>query len=427
MIILVLVLLIGSLISDFAWGVPSALILGDFLILAACLTAALAQRHWYFWSVSYGLVWVATLLSLGSSGGVNSPFFGPELILLMLSGACTLSRVSSVYIFGFTALNGLGWLALSAIGGSHLHALPPSFVVKQNCILTLGVTVCLTDFLGIWRKQKSFYEEQAKRYLETESRLIHADKMAEIGKLVATTAHELAQPAQVISMSAALLQGYINRGQTAEVNLRALSERLILASDRLSRLLRYFRNFSRKESCVVKTKTDLRDPLYAVSNLLEHDLRGRRVHFRMAMSPEPLWVTGDEHRLQQVFLNLINNARDAALTAERPLISVRCELLSGWVRVQICNNGRGIPLDVQQRLFEPYFTTKPSGEGTGLGLSICEQLIGEHNGRIMFSSSPDETLFVVDIPREQGLAAEMPGLRSSVTAASEIVPRPLVS
>jgi signal transduction histidine kinase len=393
------IMLLFSLIFDFLLRIPTVLIIAEFLFLLAVVIAIVAwQRHKKLWGLVYGLAWVAFFLCLYSTGGAQSPFFASQMIVLLLAGAFAFREARAFYIFLFTLATGVGWIVFSLVSMKSAVALPPLFVIKHNAVLMFGGIVCLTDFLTQWQNQKYNLERQSKRLLEVEDQLFHAEKMAEIGKLVATTAHELAQPAQVIMTSASLLHGFVSRGHVDLRVMSPLAERLLEASDRLSRLLSHLKNFSRKETSISKARIDVRDPLSSVSLLLDHDLRNRGVRFEMHMPSDPIWISGDAHRLQQVFLNLLNNARDASLHSERPLVSIRCEKFSRWIRVLFSNNGCAIPLDVQGKLFEPYFTTKPRGEGTGLGLSICKQLIEEHSGRILFSSLDEKTVFVVDLP-----------------------------
>jgi signal transduction histidine kinase len=406
------VALILSFISDFLLHVSTSVIFCEFLYLAAVVVAGLAwQRFDKLWTLSFIMAWASVFLAFCIMGGAQSPFFAAQLILLFFTGACTFRETRPIRLFVFLVANGVAWVAVTLYVGKNAVALPPLFVIKHNAVLMFCGMAVLTDFLTRWQNQKFHSELQAQRLLELEGLLIHSDKMAEIGKLVASTAHELAQPAQVILTSSSLIKRFVASDEVDKEVVIQLSDRLLEASERLARLLVNLKNFSRKESCVSRTKIDAREPISSVSVLLDYDLRSRGVRFDMSMPPEPIWISGDAHRLQQVILNLANNARDEALRAEKPWVSIKCEKNAGWVRVFVTNNGPGIGLDVQARLFEPYFTTKSRGEGTGLGLSICKQLIEEHSGRILFSSSNEKTVFVIDIPLLQEEAKAQPAAR----------------
>ena len=107
----------------------------------------------------------------------------------------------------------------------------------------------------------------------------------------------------------------------------------------------------------------------------------------------------DPNRIQQVFLNLVTNARDALAGRERPKLVVRSSYAGDLIRVSVSDNGSGIPEKVLQRIFDPFFTTKDVGKGTGLGLSISFGIVKDHGGAIRAESREGEgTAFTVELP-----------------------------
>jgi signal transduction histidine kinase len=417
--LLIAIVFLASAVFDLAHSIGGTFILSELEVTFACILGAFADygrraRRVSIWLCAYGFLWVSTILGLAASGGAESPFFSAYIVLLLLCGICLLPSVRPPLIFRFVGANVAGWLVLSAFHVTAVPYFPHAFMIKQSVILAFAVGLSLSKFLISRNEMSSEFKEQTNRLLHAENELIHADKMAEVGKLVATTAHELAQPTQVIVTIASLLSRFVKQRRVDPETLASLSERLLESSERLSRLLGEVKNFSRKETSVAKVGLDLRDALQSVRLLTQHDLRGYKINYRMEIPSHVLWTYGDAHRLQQVFLNLIINARDATLSVSDPWVFVRAHVYRSWTRVTVSNNGAPIPLDVQAQLFKPYFTTKSRGKGTGLGLSICQHLIEEHDGRIMFSSSPEETIFVVDLPRKRdvaqsGLHAVVPG------------------
>ena len=367
------------------------------------------KRKW-LWYVAYGSLWASTVLALAPTGGAESPFFGDYMVVLLLCGICILTSIQPRLIFLFVLMNVIGWFVLSSFYAIEVPSFSRLYMIKQSVVLMLAAGTSLGNFLLSWKERNLDFQEQTKRLLQAESELIHADRMAEVGKLVATTAHELAQPTQVIVTVSSLFQRIAKQPEIDPARLATLSDRLFEAAERLSRLLGQLKSFSRKETAVAKVWLDLAEPLRSVNLLIQHDLKSRNIAYRIEMPSSPLWTFGDAHRLQQVFLNLVNNARDAALAAENPRISISVGAYREWARVTISNNGGAMPLGVQAQLFKPYFTTKSRDEGTGLGLSICLQLVEEHEGRILFSSHEDETLFVVDLPRRKDEEFSRPGL-----------------
>ena len=118
-------------------------------------------------------------------------------------------------------------------------------------------------------------------------------------------------------------------------------------------------------------------------------------------SEEEVIVIGNAIQLEQVFINLLTNARDAIAIAERKRIAIACAKQAHMVDIRLCDTGPGIPAGLEQRIFDPFFTTKEVGVGTGLGLSITYGIIQEHQGTIAVENRPDEgALFVIYIPLE---------------------------
>src|SRR6266581_7939681 len=111
-------------------------------------------------------------------------------------------------------------------------------------------------------------------------------------------------------------------------------------------------------------------------------------------------VMGNAIQLEQVFVNLLANARDALANMPRKLITITCEVKENLVELQVGDTGPGIPAGLEQRIFDPFFTTKEVGAGTGLGLSITYGIIKEHQGTIAVENYPGEgALFLIELPR----------------------------
>ena len=131
--------------------------------------------------------------------------------------------------------------------------------------------------------------------------------------------------------------------------------------------------------------------------LLEHQLQLQHVKVRRELSERPLMVLGLEHKLQQVFLNLLLNARDAM--PKGGWLSVTARDQEGQVVVEVADTGSGIPNEYLARIYDPFFTTKATGQGTGLGLSITYGIVREHHGSIDCESVVGQgTRFILEFP-----------------------------
>jgi two-component system, NtrC family, sensor kinase len=146
-----------------------------------------------------------------------------------------------------------------------------------------------------------------------------------------------------------------------------------------------------------RAPVDLNTVINDVLSLLEHQFRAVNIQVRRDLCAVPPVVFGTEHKLQQVFLNLFINARDAMPRGGWLSITTRAE--GEWATVEVGDTGAGIQTEHLSRIYDPFFTTKTLGQGTGLGLSITYGIVGEHEGTINCDSRPGEgTRFTITLP-----------------------------
>jgi len=178
--------------------------------------------------------------------------------------------------------------------------------------------------------------------------------------------------------------------ETYLAQIRTATEKL---QERVQRIRTYVREIRESSE---KNKFILQESLLRTIDFYKPLLR--RVQVETRWPSEPIWVEGDPARLDQVWANLIQNAIQA-MPPEKGLlrIEIRVEGLQALILIQ--DNGHGIPIEIQERIFDPLFTTKAPGEGTGLGLPICRQILEQHGGQLkLLHSEPGYTLFGVQIP-----------------------------
>jgi two-component system NtrC family sensor kinase len=237
---------------------------------------------------------------------------------------------------------------------------------------------------------------------ESKTRLAQAEKMAELGNLVAGIAHEMNTPLASISSNtdtlALILQQirgviYSEFREEASPARRQLEEGLSLAEeslrtsrlacDRLLKLVAGLRGFARHDRMQPQA-VDVHQCVDSTLSLINHELKGRiQVVKEYGDLPE---IECFPDQLNQVFMNILVNAAQAI--AGRGEIRIRTWQEGETVRISISDSGRGIPADLAHKLFEPGFTTKKAGEGTGLGLSISRRIVQAHGGRIDLESTP---------------------------------------
>ena len=225
-----------------------------------------------------------------------------------------------------------------------------------------------------------------------EEQLQHAEKMASVGLLAAGVAHEVNTPLAGITSYTQLLRGQLQEGDPSQLVLEKIEKQSFRAAKIINGLL----NFSRSGGTEFE-QVDVNKALADVLSLLEHQLDGSKIRVRKELAPELPPIRGNTSRIQQVFFNLVLNARDAMPHGGWLTLSTSCE--NETVAVELRDTGHGIRREHIRRIYDPFFTTKGIGKGTGLGLSVSYGIVQEHGGAIFVDSAPGQgTSFRVTFP-----------------------------
>ena len=236
---------------------------------------------------------------------------------------------------------------------------------------------------------------------ELERRLVQADKLSSIGLLAAGVAHEVNTPLAVISTYAQMLAKQIPGDDTKSKLLEKIAKQTFRASEIVNSLL----NFSRTAPTDF-TELDLNRVIRETAMLVEHQFNKAGVMTRLSLAEELPPVRGNAGKLQQVFLNLFINGRDAMSAGGT--LTVRTWRENGFVHAEVADTGQGIAPENLARIYDPFFTTKGPKKGTGLGLSITYGIIQEHNAIIEVDSALGRgTRFRLEFPSAGSRAAAL--------------------
>ena len=225
-------------------------------------------------------------------------------------------------------------------------------------------------------------------------KLIHAEKMAAVGQLVSGVAHEVNNPLTAILGFTDLLMENPDLPETARKDLRVILQEAQRTKQIVQNLLSFARQMP-PERVAVQLNTILRRTI----QLRTYDFTSHGVDIVEHLDQDLPEVMGDAHQLQQVFLNILNNAYDAVHETGRvPRIEIMSTKAGGAVEVSFRDNGNGITHP--DKIFDPFFTTKGIGKGTGLGLSICYGIVKEHGGEILCHNNlgGEGATFIVRLP-----------------------------
>jgi len=241
-----------------------------------------------------------------------------------------------------------------------------------------------------------------------QAKLMHAEKMAAVGQLVSGVAHEVNNPLTAILGFADLLMENQDLPDTARKDLRVILQEAQRTKQIVQNLLSFARQMPPQRKPV-----DLNSILRRTVQLRSYDFQSHGVEVVEQLEQVLPYVVGDSQQLQQVFLNILNNAYDAVRETGRPArIEIQTAAREDFVEITFRDNGPGIVNP--ERIFDPFFTTKEVGKGTGLGLSICYGIVHEHRGEILChnNAGSEGATFTVRLP-----AVAEPALRGAAAGA----------
>ncbi len=276
---------------------------------------------------------------------------------------------------------------------------------KQGKSLYVTIRISAAEYPG--RKVLLVTISDTTKRLEAEQQLIQASKMATLGEMATGVAHELNQPLSVIKTASSFFMKKISRKEPIQAEiLYELSSEIDSHVDRATKIINHMRQFGRK-SDLSRGPVSVNDVLKKAFEIFSQQLKVRGITVEWEIAPKLPPVMADAGRLEQVFINLLINARDSieekweqfGTSAGTGTIRLLSGLEDGAVVVKVCDSGMGIPPEIRDKVFEPFFTTKKVGKGTGLGLSISYGIIKEFGGTIQVQAGDEEgACFILTFP-----------------------------
>ncbi len=303
-------------------------------------------------------------------------------------------------IFGYVLIRNSPWILVTVIRSTPYTKIPgifrnELFFITMGSIL-LGIMFTIVMANTVVNRIKISDQERENAIAESE----HTNKMATIGRLASGVAHEINNPLAIINEKAGLMKDIIEVSDSLEKNkekfvslINGIAENVNRCRTITHRLL----GFSRRMEISHET-VDINDVVKEVISFLDKEILYRHIRLELNLQNNLPKVTTDKGQVQQVFLNIINNAIDAV--KEEGQIDVSSQVKNNrFVSVSIRDNGPGIPKENLKHIFEPFYTTKEKGKGTGLGLSISYGIMQKLKGTIYVGSELNRgTTFTVEIP-----------------------------
>lgn len=292
------------------------------------------------------------------------------------------------------------WSKDRVIGGVTVGSRTPKEFSPADVNLLIAVGSQLSSAI----ERTTLYEEARQAYenlRRTQEQLLHSEKMAAVGQLISGVAHELNNPLTAILGYSQLLT---SSGQMGAQGIE-YSDKLYKQAQRTHRIVQNLLSFARQHK-PERVPVQLNQILEETLALRDYDLRMNHIRVHLELAADLPYTSADPHQLQQVFLNMVNNAVDAMLEhSNEGDLWVKTGANGDLLFIEFTDSGPGVK--DASRVFDPFYTTKPVGKGTGLGLSICYGIITEHGGSIRVRNVPPRgASFTIEVPYQPSKTAK---------------------
>lgn len=257
------------------------------------------------------------------------------------------------------------------------------------------------------RETTAEMQRREQELRDKQEQLVQAGKLATLGELTTGVAHELNNPLNNIGLFVGNAIDLIKLGSTDDERFLQELDSAMQQVRKASEIISHLRTFGRAAP-VTQEPVAINEVIRRAISLMKEQLRLRQIEVRIDLCKTDPVVIGNAIQLEQVFINLLSNARDAVSGSQNRLISIGCSISGDMAELAFSDTGPGIPQGFEQRIFDPFFTTKEVGKGTGLGLSITYGILKEHHGTITVAKKlPGEgATFLIQLP----LAPEAEGV-----------------
>lgn len=245
---------------------------------------------------------------------------------------------------------------------------------------------------------------QNERNTESERiKVISASKMASIGNLAGEIGHEINNPLSIIKSITFLLKEMLKDGDVDRMFILDRLDTIDFTVDRMTSIVQSLKNISHKGQKSVKTTCYLKDVLDDVILMSEMKFKKLGIKLTSKLDDGLLKTPLNCYRIQisEVILNLLSNAADAVEGQNNPWVNINLKDNGELICIEVSDSGPGVPEEIREEIFEPYFTTKEIGKGTGLGLSISRSIMKEHGGNLVLQSDVCSSCFSLELPKNK--------------------------
>ncbi len=378
--------------------------------------------HWTIQTIALSSLTLALLRSLGITP-VRPGFFiefasVPVLILTIVAGVRL--RRSGLGGIGYFILAWSVFCAFVILILARQYNLWTSDSWIANSLLRIATTTTLTilaisvakraqsersQLLQKLRESNNHLEHEVQartqKILEQQEIMIQSAKMASLGEMAAGVAHEINNPLAIIQGSAFSLKTMLARGNFDLARATDFSNKVESAIRRISGIVKSLRTLAHEGPSDTQDEIELSNMLSDVVNLVSERFKNEGIELQLHLPTQAISVLGHLGQVEQIMINLLNNAFDAVLHLNQRWVRLDIAVQKDQLGIHITDSGNGIPQNNRDKIFDPFFTTKEVGKGTGLGLPLSRRLAESMNGSLTSSIFEGHTRFTLQLPLAQ--------------------------
>jgi len=250
------------------------------------------------------------------------------------------------------------------------------------------------------QENRAIIATQEKRIEEQEENAINSARLAALGEMAAGIAHEINNPASIISLSTRSLKKETSRDEPNITKVQDKINKIESSIVRINNIISSVKSFSRQSEADPFQEIDIVEIIYNSLNFCRERYKSERLDLIIDIPSLMLPVSVRQSEVSQVILNLVNNAYDAISEEEdeERWIKIHLKCSTEEINLEISDSGPGIPEELRTKIFDPFFTTKDVGKGTGIGLSLSKKLMENNNGTLQLDSTCENTKFILTLP-----------------------------
>jgi len=309
------------------------------------------------------------------------------IVLILLMIFFILGYVYAIFMVNQNRFNELSGLTSVIFGGGGIFVFI-AITIASNTI---------TSLFSLSSDLEKKVEEGSKELIDHKAKAITSSKLSALGEMAAGVAHEINNPLMIIYTRSAQMRKMCENNH---IDVKAFAQhaaQIESTVERISKIIKGLRHFAQDAEKEPFENVSLAELVTGTSDLCGERFSKNEIDFTIMPIPD-LILHCRSIQISQVLLNLLNNSYDAVVNQPVKKIVISFNQLPGFIEIVVTDNGPGISSEIQDKMMQPFFSTKPIGKGMGLGLSISKGILEEHQGKLYYDTTSSQTKFVMKLP-----------------------------